>query len=101
MLVVVSVEGEVLAVMTSGVDAHMIQKSHPGSRIYRCSANTTDVTQVAGDPVRCVQTDDNVCMFSKVNQPCTDSDSDLDLNSDPDPDSNLDTHGCHDSTNVR
>ena len=95
MLVVVSVEGEVLALMTSGVDAHMIQKSHPGSRTYRCLANSTDVTQVAGDPVRCVQTIDNVCMFSKVNQPCTD------LNPDRDPDSDLDTHGCHDSTNVR
>ena len=100
MLVVVSAEGEVLAVMTSGVDAHMIQKSRPGSRTYRCSANSTDVTQVAGDPVRCVQTGDNVCVFSTVNQPCTDSDSDPDLDLDSDPDLDL-QHGCHDSTNVR
>jgi len=46
MMVVVSAEGVVLAVMTSGVDAHLIQKAHPGSCTYRCQPNSTDVTLV-------------------------------------------------------
>jgi hypothetical protein len=45
-LIVVSAEGAVLALMTSGVDAHLIQKAHPGSRTYRCAPNSTDVTLV-------------------------------------------------------
>ena len=49
MMVVVSAEGVVLAVMTSGVDAHLIQKAHPGSCTYRCAPNSTDVTLVTGD----------------------------------------------------
>ena len=46
MIIVVSAEGVVLAVMTSGVDAHLIQKAHPGSCTYRCQPNSTDVTLV-------------------------------------------------------
>jgi len=36
----------VLALMTSGVDAHLIAKAHPGSCTYRCQPNSTDVTLV-------------------------------------------------------
>ena len=46
MIVVVSADGAVLALMTSGVDAHLIAKAHPGSRTYRCQPNSTDVTLV-------------------------------------------------------
>ena len=46
MIVVVSADGVVLALMTSGVDAHLIAKAHPGSCTYRCQPNSTDVTLV-------------------------------------------------------
>ena len=46
MIVVVSADGAVLALMTSGVDAHLIAKAHPGSCTYRCQPNSTDVTLV-------------------------------------------------------
>jgi|EP01046_Picozoa_sp_COSAG06_P032053 hypothetical protein len=48
MFVVVAADGKVLANMTSGVDAHMIQKCTPGSRTYRCPANSTKSTLVGG-----------------------------------------------------
>ena len=49
MFVVVTADGKVLANMTSGVDAHMIQKCTPGSKTYRCPANSTKSTLVSGD----------------------------------------------------
>ena len=48
MFIVVAADGKVLANMTSGVDAHLIQKRTPGSRTYRCPANSTKSTLVDG-----------------------------------------------------
>ena len=49
MFIVVSAEGMVLANMTSGVDAHLIQKVTPGASTWRCVPNSNQATLVAGE----------------------------------------------------
>jgi hypothetical protein len=49
MFIVVSAEGAVLANMTSGVDAHLIQKVTPGASTWRCVPNSSQATLVAGE----------------------------------------------------
>ena len=65
MFIVVSADGTVLANMTSGVDAHCIQKATPGSRTYRCEANSSTAMLVSGQEV-VRSNDNNVCEFVTV-----------------------------------
>jgi len=49
MFIVVSADGQVMANMTSGVDAHLIQKVTPGASTWKCDPNSTRSTLVAGE----------------------------------------------------
>ena len=79
MFIVVSADGTVLANMTSGVDAHCIQKATPGSRTFLCHANSSTAKLVSGqDVVR--SNDNNVCRFvtGKKDRTCSSFSSPMD-----------------------
>ena len=67
MFIVVSEDGAVLANMTSGVDAHCIQKATPGSRTYHCNPNSRAAVLMTGQ--QAVRSERAiVCRFATVNQ---------------------------------
>ena len=53
----VSEDGAVLANMTSGVDAHCIQKATPGSRTYHCNPNSRAAVLMTGQHGRTTRAD--------------------------------------------
>ena len=52
MLAVVTANGVLLGLHTSGVDAHLQCKSVLGSRVWRCAPNSCDATEIKPTVVR-------------------------------------------------
>ena len=52
LLAVTSPDGTLLALETSGVDAHLVAKPVPGARVFRCFPNCQSPELIAQTPLR-------------------------------------------------
>ena len=59
LLAVVSHTGELIGIFTSGVDAHLQQKSVLGSRTWRCAPNSSHAEEITPCQISTVREESN------------------------------------------